>query len=209
MTVVRLGDGKLLLHSPIPPAPELVREVEALGPVAYLVAPNRFHHLSVGKWQAACPDALVYVAPGLEEKRPDLEIAGVLGDEPEPGWSGTVDQVLVEGFPFANEVVFFHRRSRTLIATDLAFNLGPSSPRLSRLVLRLGGASSGLSPSLLERFLARDRAAFRGSMERILAWPFERVVIAHGDIVETGGREQLAHGYSWLLGEGAAGPLAE
>jgi hypothetical protein len=202
MTVVRLPGGKLLLHSPIAATADLVRDVKALGPVAYLVAPNRLHHLFVGDWQRACPDASTYVAPGLDTKRADLAITGVLAEEPEPGWKGSVDQVLLGGIPFANEVVFFHRPSATLIATDLAFNIGPSSPPLTRLAFRLGGAYGRLSPTLLERILVRDRAAFRQSLERILAWPFERVVMAHGEVSEKGGREELVRGYSWVLGEG-------
>ena len=199
MTVVRLPGAKLLLHSPVAATEELVREVKALGRVAYLVAPNRFHHLSVGEWLQACPEASVYVAPGLDEKRPDLKIAGVLTDEPEPGWAGTVDQVLVSGF-VANEVVFFHRPSTTLIATDLAFNVGSSSPPLTRLAFRLGRAYGRLSPTLLDRLFVRDRSAFRRSLESILEWPFERVVVAHGQVSETGGREEFERGYSWVLG---------
>lgn len=202
MTVVRLPGGKLLLHSPIAATADLVREVKALGPVAYLVAPNRLHHLFVGDWQRACPDASTYVAPGLDTKRADLAITGVLAEEPEPGWKGAVDQVLLGGFPFSNEVVFFHRPSATLIATDLAFNIGASSPPLTRLVFRVGGAYGRLSPTLLERILVRDGAAFRQSLERILAWPFERIVVAHGEVSEKGGREELVRGYSWALGGG-------
>ncbi len=112
-----------------------------------------------------------------------------------------VDQVLLGGFPFMNEVVFFHRPSTTLIATDLAFNVGSSSPPLTRLVFRLGGTYGRLSPTLLERrLLVRDRTAFRHSLERILEWPFDRVVVAHGEVSEKGGREELVRGYSWLLG---------
>jgi hypothetical protein len=168
------------------------------------VAPNRLHHLFVDAWQRACPDASLYVAPGLETKRADLAIAGVLGEEPEPGWQAAVDQVLVAGVPFANEVVFFHRPSATLIATDLAFNVGSSSPLLTRLAFRIGGSYGRLSPTPLERVLARDRNAFRHSLERILEWPFERVVVAHGEVCEKGGREELVRGYSWLLGGGRA-----
>jgi hypothetical protein len=199
MTIVRLPDDRLLLHSPTSAAPDLVREVAALGPVAYIVAPNRLHHLFAGEWQQACPDASLYVAPGLETKRADLTIAGVLRDEPEPGWKDSLDQVLLAGFPLANEVVFFHRPSTTLIATDLAFNYGSSSPPLTRLAFRLAGTYGRLSPTLLERIMVRDRAAFRESLERILEWPFERVVIAHGEVSETGGREELVRGYSWLF----------
>ena len=204
MTVVRLPGPRLLLHSPVAAGAELVREVQALGPVAYLVAPNRFHHLFVGEWQQACPEASVYVAPGLERKRPDLRGAATLTNEPEPDWAGTIDQVLVSGLPLANEVVFFHRPSATLVASDLAFNVGSSSPPLTRLAFRLGGAYGHLSPTLLDRLFVRDRSAFGRSLARILDWPFERVVVAHGRVSESGGREELARGYSWVLGGGRA-----
>jgi hypothetical protein len=199
MTVVRLPGPRLLLHSPIPVTEALVQEVEALGPVSYLLAPNRFHHLSVGEWARACPDAEIHAAPGLDTKRPELKIAGILGDAPAPGWADALDQILVDGFPLANEVVFFHRPSRTLIASDLAFNIGPSSPPLTRLAFRLANGYGRLSPTLLERLFVRDRTAFRRSLERILGWPFERVVIAHGQVSETGGREELERGYAWVL----------
>jgi len=204
MTVVRLPERKLLLHSPIAATSDLVREVTSLGSVAYIVAPNRLHHLFVGEWQQACPEAATYVAPGLEAKRADLSVAGVLAEEPESGWKGTIDQVLLAGFPFANEVVFFHRPSATLIATDLAFNVGACSAPLTRLVFHLSGAYGRLTPTPLERLLVRDRAAFRQSLERILEWPFERVVVAHGEVSEQGGREQLVRGYSWVLGKSSA-----
>jgi hypothetical protein len=199
MTVVRLPGGEVWVHSPIAATPELVREVQALGRIAYLVAPNRLHHLFVGEWQKACPEASVYVAPGLAQKRPDLTSTGVLTGEAESGWAGTLDQVLVSGFPFANEVVFFHRPSTTLIVTDLAFNVCSSSPLLTRFVFRMSRAYGRLSPTLLERLLVRDRSAFARSLQSILDWPFERVVVAHGEVSEAGGREELIRGYSWLL----------
>jgi hypothetical protein len=144
----------------------------------------------------------VYVAPGLERKRPDLKVAATLTDQPEPGWSGAIDQVLVGGYPLANEVVFFHRASGTLVASDLAFNIGACSPPLTRAAFRLAGAYGRLAPTLLERLFVRDRRAFARSLGRILEWPFERVVVAHGRVSEHGGREELARGYSWILGHG-------
>jgi len=202
MTVVRLPDSKLLLHSPVPATKELVREINSLGVVTYLVAPNKLHHLYLGEWQRAYPEASTYVAPGLETKRADLTITGILGDEPEPEWKDVLDQVLVGGFPFANEVVFFHRPSSTLIATDLAFNIHANSPPMTRLFFRLAGIYERLAPTLLERLAVRDRTAFRQSLERILEWPFERIVVAHGEVCEKGGREQLVQGYSWLFDKG-------
>jgi hypothetical protein len=199
MTVLRLPGSQLFIHSPIPPTDQLLEDVRALGTVAYLVAPNRFHHLSAGEWLEAFPEASLYVAPGLEKKRPDLKIAGVLTDEAESGWADAIDQVLVDGFPLMNEVAFFHRPSATLIATDLVFNVCSSSPPLTRLFFRMSRAYGRLSPTLVERLFVRDRPAFRGSLERILEWPFERVVVAHGEVSEKGGREEIERGYAWVL----------
>lgn len=198
MTVVRLVDGQLLLHSPIRPAPHVVDATKRLGEVAALVAPNRFHHMFAGEWLAPFPQARLFLAPGLDRKRADLAPAAVLGDEPDPLWKGVLEQVVLRGIPLTNEVVFFHVPSRTLIVTDLAFHMGPEQPLLTRIVFRLGGAYGRLAPTSLERLLVRDRDAFRRSFERILAWPFERVIVAHGTVVESGGRSDLERSYAWL-----------
>jgi Domain of unknown function (DUF4336) len=200
MTVMRLPGRGLLVHSPVRATSELVDEVQALGPVAYIVAPNRFHHLFVGGWQQAFPEAATYVAPGLEQKRPDLKITGVLTIEPERGWADSIDQVFVGGIPATNEVVFFHRPSATLVASDLAFNIGASSPRLTRIAFRLGGIYGRLSPTPVERVLVRDRPAFCCCLKRVLEWPFQRVIVAHGEVSEENGRNELVRGYSWVLG---------
>ncbi len=200
MTVVRLADGRLLLHSPIKPTSDLVDEVRAIGEVAVLVAPNRFHHLFAAAWFESWPGAKLYVAPGLETKRSDLPLTGVLSDSPEPPWAGVLEQVVLRGIPMTNEVVFYHPLSRTLIATDLAFHFGADSPALTRFLFRFSGAYEKLAPTHLERLLVRDRAAFRESLQRILDWPFERAIVAHGSVVESDARRQLALGYSWLLG---------
>ena len=104
MTVMRLADGSLLLHSPVSLDPQLRRELDSLGAVRYAVAPNRFHHLYAGEVAKAYPEARLWVAPGVERKRPDLEFVGVLGDEAPEEWQDEVDQVFFRGRPFENEV---------------------------------------------------------------------------------------------------------
>jgi hypothetical protein len=199
MTVVRLPGSRLLLHSPIAYSRELAAQVEALGSPTFLVAPNRFHHLYVGDWQSAYPTCRLYAAPGLDAKRPDLELSGVLGEGASPDWSDVVDHALVGGFPFVNEVVFFHEPSRTLIATDLLFNVGARSPALTRLAFRVAGACGRPSATLLERLMIRDRAAFRRSLAHVLDWPISRIVVAHGEVVDSGGQAALAKAYAWIL----------
>jgi hypothetical protein len=200
MSVIRLADGSLLLHSPVALDPALRGELDALGPVRHAVAPNRLHHLYAGEVARCYPEARLWVAPGVERKRPDLVIAGVLGDEAPAAWRGQLDQVFFRGRPYENEVVFLHRGSRTLILCDLAFHFGPRAHPLTRLLMRLIRSYGRFGPSRLDPLLIRDRAAARESLERILAWDFDRVVVAHGDdVLDRGGREALRTGYAWLL----------
>jgi hypothetical protein len=199
MTVMRLADGSLLLHSPVSLDPQLRRELDSLGAVRYAVAPNRFHHLYAGEVTKAYPEARLWLAPGVERKRPDLEFVDVLGDEAPAQWHDEVDQIFFRGRPFENEVTFLHRPSRTLVLCDLAFNFGPHAPPATRLLLRLVGGYGRFGPTRLDPILIRDRPAARQSFERILAWDFDRVVIAHGEVLEAGGPAALRVAYDWLL----------
>jgi len=200
MTVARLADGALWLHAPVSLDAALRRELDALGPVRYAVAPNRVHHLYAGEVAHHYPAARLWVAPGLERKRPDLAFEAVLDDEAPDAWRGQIDQVFFRGRPYENEVAFCHRASRTLLLCDLVFHFGPKAHPVTRLLMRAIRSHDRFGPSRLDPLLIRDRAAARESLERILAWDFDRVVMAHGDdVLETGGREALARGYAWLL----------
>jgi len=199
MTVMRLSGGPLLLHSPVALDAGLRAELDALGPVRYAVAPNRVHHLYAGDVAKAYPGTRLWVGPGLERKRPDLAFEAILGDDPPAEWRDEISQTFFRGRPYENEVVFLHRASRTLILCDLAFNFGPRTATPTRLLMQLLRSYGRFGPSTLDPWLIRDRSAARQSLERILAWDFDRVVVAHGDVLERGGREALRAGYAWLL----------
>jgi len=203
MTVIRLPGGRLLLHSPVALDTALRAELDAIGRVSYAVAPNRVHHLYAGDVAKAYPGARLWVGPGLERKRPDLAFVAVLGDDPPEEWREDVWQTFFRGRPYENEVVFLHRASRTLILCDLAFNFGPSAATPTRLLMKLLRSYGRFGPTTLDPWLIRDRDAARQSLERILAWDFDRVVVAHGDVLESGGRDGLRAGYAWLLSRSA------
>ena len=197
MSVVRLANGGLFVHSPIDLDDEMRREIDALGPVRAIVAPSRMHHLYVPEWMSAYPSAVVCCCPTLETKRADIVWHRVLGDEPEPEWRGEIDQVFFGARSLENEVLFFHRKSRTLLCADAVFNLATHSSPITRVVaVLMGGRAPGAT--WLERVLIRDRRAAREQLDRMLAWDFDRIVLAHGDIIETGGREVLRDAYAWL-----------
>lgn len=200
MVVARLSDGRLWIWSPIPIDDALAREIEALGEVGHIVAPNALHHLHFAAAAERFPSAERWIAPALARKRPDLAEARRLADEPPAAWAGELEQLRVEGAPKLDEVAFFHRASKTLIVTDLVFNVLEYRGWLSGLVFRMVGAHKRLAQSRALRMLVRDRAAAAASARRILAWDFERVVMAHGEIVDRDARARMTEALRWMLG---------
>jgi hypothetical protein len=198
MTVIRLADGGLWVHSPLRLTAPLRQAVEALGPVRFLVAPNKYHHLFIGEWMAAWPQARAYAAPGLPEKRKDLRFHAVLSEEVPSEWAGQIDVRPWRGAPMLGEVVFFHRASRTLVLTDSAHNIGADASPLTRLVFRLFGGYGRLSTWVVDRLINRDRAAARATVDAILQWDIQRVILAHGHIVEHDGAQAFREAYAWL-----------
>ena len=196
MTVVRLPDGDLWLHSPIPLTDEVRAEVDALGPVRHVVAPNLYHHLYAGTWAEAYPDAKLYGVKGLARKRPDLELHAEIDDAADPGWPG-LDLVSIRG-TMLKETVFRHAASNTLISCDLAENFHDCDSWVTRTYARLGGVYGKIGVHWMLRLAYRDRARARESMDRLLGWEFDRVILAHGDIVETDAKARVREIYAWL-----------
>lgn len=196
-TIARLSDGRLWIACPVGLQGSLQGQIEALGPVAYLVAPNRLHYFYLAENARAFPNAEIHLAPGLAEKRKELPQGHVLGDGPSP-WSADLDQTQIDGWDFATETVFLQRSTRTLVMTDLCFNLRAPRPLLERCIMTVMGAYDRFGPSRLARVTQRDRKGLRASLDRVLAWDFERIVLTHGDVVDKGGRELLREAYAFL-----------
>jgi hypothetical protein len=198
MTVARLQDGTLWLHSPVAHSAALDAELAALGRVAHVVAPNAMHDTYLEGWFAAYPEARFHGARGFSKYRPDLKFTDTLGDTPHPAWSTVFDQHVIRGMPRLNEVAFLHRASRTLILTDLVFNLRGEMPFLSRVLLKLNDCYCKFGASRLLKSVIKDRAALRTSLNHMLAWDFEAIVVSHGDNVATGGRTLLRDAFTFL-----------
>ena len=186
MTVVRFDDGRLWLHSPVPLSAPVREQLALLGDVAFIVAPNKMHHLFAGEAAKAFPAAQLYGAPGLAEKRPRLRNLNTLVPAIDPGWASDLDQVFAAGFPLANETVFYHKASRTVIMTDLCQWWTGELNVPAKLYAGITGVRSGLAVPRTIRAGVRDPAAFAASARSILAWPFERLIVAHDAIVDTG-----------------------
>lgn len=200
MTVLRLPDGKLFVHSPTALVDGLRPALEALGDVAYLVSPNKLHHRFIGDYAAAFPRALVFAPPGLRERRPDLRIDRLLGDSPEPEWEGVLDQAATGGNAFFTEILFFHRASRTLIAADLLEDIQTgTTSAVGRAFLRLIDGFGRPVPSPEFRLYTLDADAAARGLARLGAWDYERIIISHGPPITSRARETLEREYAALL----------
>ena len=198
MTCIRLTGGRLVLHSPVKLDAALRQSLDALGEIKAIVAPNRLHHLFLAEYITSYPQARVYTAPSLRKKRPDLRITSELGDEPQNEWRGEIEQHLFRGAPPLNEVVFFHPATRTLVLTDLAFNISKNAAKRSPLFYWLWDVGH-FGPHRFVRIRGiRDRLAAGASVERILRWNFDRIIVSHGDVLESGGYEQFASAFAFL-----------
>jgi hypothetical protein len=198
MTIVRRGDGSLTVHSPLPIDPGTARAIDALGEVRALVAPNCLHHLFLKPAAERYPKARVFAAPGLEKKVSGLDLAPL----PASGPLDSLDDGLVvrriDGAPTVTEHVLLHRASRSLVVTDLVFNLHRTASSGMRAVLWLGRAWKRPAQSLSWRFFVKDRAAATRSLADVLDWPFDRIIPAHGDVIERDARETLRRLTAWM-----------
>jgi hypothetical protein len=200
MAAVRLADGGLWIWSPIALSADLKAEIDALGEVRNLVAPNALHDLSLNEWQAAYPAAALYAPPGLRARRPDLKFDSDLDDTATPAWAAEIEHVLVHGNLITTEVVFFHRQSRTTLFTDLLQHFHPGAFTGWRALVARLDLMTGPEPQVPRKFRTAfvGRKAARVALRRILAWPTERVLIAHGAPVTADGQAFLRRAFGWL-----------
>jgi len=187
-TFIRLNDGSVLVHSPSSIDGALVAQVQDIGPVAHIVAPGSYHYFHVASWQNAYPEATTWICPGVERKCPDLEFDWFLSDHAPDTWNGELDQALVRGNRFIWEVAFFDRPSKTLVLTDLIENIGEQTEGTDWVLKLWWKAVMHMwdrpRPAPEYQMGWKDKAAAKRSLERILEWDFERIVIAHGDNIE-------------------------
>ena len=199
MVVVRLSNGDLWINSPAELTDERAAALEDLGTVRYVTPASKLHgHLHVEAYAEAFPEAELFAAPGLDRRRTDLAFDDLLGGAPDPRWADEVDQTAFLGLRWLIEIEFFHRPSGTLILGDVCYNLGPETPPKTRLVARLLGVYGDLSVPRDMRYAVTNRAAARRSVERILEWPVERVVVGHGRIAERDAKRRLRAAFDWL-----------
>ncbi len=200
MTVVRLSNDDLWIHSPVKISNNLIDVILELGEVKYLIAPNNLHHLFLADWVKRFPNAFSYSPPCLVKKRKDITFSKELGLQSEDEWSPEIDQTIFKGSPF-KEVVFFHRNSKTVIFADLIENFKPEFfNRWQRMVGKFAGILSphGKAPLDFRLSFAFGKNKAKKSLSIIMEWNPENIIISHGECILGGGLEFLKKSFSWV-----------
>jgi hypothetical protein len=205
MTIVRLGNGELFIHSPTALTAELKAAVKELGTPCYLIGPSWLHYWWLPDWKRAFPSARVFVAEGVRErarKHIDFETEPLKGNRWYP-WDDDLHTLRAKG-RFRTEVVFFHKESRTLILTDFMENFEPRmvDSLFIRSLIRLGGVRDPHGGMPRDMRLTYPRRTLRKLVERMLSWNPERIIIAHGRWYEKDAAAELRRAFQRVLKRG-------
>ena len=213
MAVVRLPDGTLWVHSPVELDPALRDALAALGPVRHVVTPNTEHQKYASDWLREYPEATGYSCPGLRESKPEVgwhrslsslldAPSGLTSASAPAEWCSAIELCWVEDrvpltrrLPFFNEVVFFHRPSRSLMCADLWWNYPDYAdadadfqvPRSTRLWK--WGMDVVYKP-VYNRLMKTD--SWEESYRVIAGWEFETILPCHGEPVAKDAKKVLA-----------------
>jgi hypothetical protein len=212
MTVIRLPDGAVLLHSPTCFSAALRLQIETLGPIRALVAPNTAHWVFLRDWQTACRDARTWAVPGLrtrrQVRRAGLAVDHELTDGAPDDWQGAIEVTMVPGGFGFREAALLHVPSRTLVLTDLVLNIEAQRlPAPLRPLAHLVGmtAPHGRAPVYLRALMKLGGSRASAAAGRLIGAAPERVIFAHGRIFDTDAAERLRRSLGWLAP--STGPL--
>jgi hypothetical protein len=205
MTVLRLADGGLWLHSPTRHSGPLAQALRALGPVRHLVSPGTAHWVHLPGWQQAMPEARLWAPAEVVARAAGQGVTlrphGTLEAAAPPDWAGQIGHEVLRGRGFV-EFAFHHAASRTLVLTDTVQAMEPGRlPLLAGWLVRLLGAAgpAGETPRHVRLLMRRHAGENRAAAQRLLALAPERVVFAHGAFYAEDGAARLRRAWGWML----------
>jgi len=204
MTVVRLQNGDIWVHSPTKICDDLKDQIDALGPVRHLIAPNWIHYAHISEWQQAFKDARAYAAPGVVKRAKkhgiSIRFDEDLSDEPVAAWDGQIKQMIVAGSKVHREAVFFHNNSKTLILTDLIENFEASKlPWYLKILTRLGGIQDPDGKMPRDMQMTFTKRKLRSAVKQMIDWGPQRIILAHGRWYDKDGVAELKRAFRWVL----------
>lgn len=187
---VTTRDGVVVLN-PIDFTAQQRAEIRAMGEVVAVVEANRFHSSYAAAAKAWFPRADLWGAPGLPEKCPEVSWTKILHQDAWP-YAKDLETIFIRGAGKLSESVFYHPATRTLIVTDLVFNMRRTVGLLAPITYRLIGIHDRFTTSRFWTKLTDEPTLVRESLNEILRLDFDRLVMAHGEILTKDAKGALA-----------------
>jgi len=203
MTIIRLSHGSIWISSPVPASFDTLKQITELGPVRYLVAATPRHVWRLDAWHTLFPKAQLWVSrpTPFTLQNGNLPITGILGDVPPEMWADELEQLAFKGNPLLSEVLFFHKKTHTVLLDDLIQTNPVLEGRpLRNALLKLAGGlapDGGVGFDIKLTFINRDLA--RQSLQKLLTWDFDRLIIAHGACIEKDAKQYVERIFRWLV----------
>jgi hypothetical protein len=165
--------------------------------VRWILVPNCFHHLGTPAAAARFPEAQVVGPASALDRNKALKLHVDIHDARFGQEVPEIEVLPLDGVPFLDENVLFHRPTQTLLGADIVIGAGPKDHWTWRWAARITGCYQRVRvpPDVRKKIL--DKAAAARSMRAMLERPAERLIVGHADIIEEGCLDRLAH--AWRL----------
>ena len=202
MTVVRLSDGSLWVNSPVPVPFDGLKRIAELGHCQIPCGRDPKACLAADSVACAVPRSTAMGSTNHpiypEERAPARH--GNPGGRAAQGWADDLDQLAFKGNPLIEEVLFFHKESHTVIVDDL-IQIHPivKGRPFRNALLKLAGVASPHGGVALDiRLSFKNRNLARRSLEKLLSWDFDKLIIAHGACIEKDAKTYVERAFRWL-----------
>lgn len=194
MTIFLLASGEVAVHSAIAMDEAGMAALEEIGRPAWVLVPNTMHFSDASWYGERYPSAHVLVPAAARGKLFEKvrRIDGSVDEDWPEALRGELAIVPLEGVRNA-EIAFVHAPSRTLVLTDAVFHYYDRDlPILARTFMRLNRAYDRFGPSrIFTSFVVSNPDALRASIEALLEHDFDRVIMSHGRMLDTGGKAAM------------------
>ena len=180
MTVIETANG-LVIYSPVALSSGNIAQVNSLGEVTAIIAPNLYHHMFLRACSRHFPSARLLIPSGLQEKIGHIANTEIIEQTTTIADQGQIDHFVFTGHRI-RETILFHRPSATLITADLLYNYSTEQFLAERLWFRMIGCYGSPKTPFYHRFSIEDRNSVQALIETVTQWQPARIVMSHGSI---------------------------
>ncbi len=181
---IELENNTLMVISPGPFERNMIQEIIDKYNTIYCVAPNVLHYKHLKSFNNFFPKIDIYGPFALTKKQPWLSGKILSLDTLNEKLKGQVLFFPILGNSFLDETVFYCSQSKSLIVTDLFFNMKEPMPLGRKWILSLVGARNKIAQSKLVKNSTKDKEAYFRSVKPLKELDCQRIIVGHGEIVE-------------------------